>query len=125
MIDKVWDKAKQIVVDNKLPSDWVTILDVYHYIGGTDKRMYAIMSDEVTYRVLAIINPSEVLVLNTRTKALEVADAKEVHVAKKQFADQEGAGLVTMKVPKEVLDNLHHEYARYLTSDSTNITFKD
>lgn len=123
MSDKIWDTAKRVVVDNKMSGDWFTIMDVYHYMGGTSKHMYAILSDTVTYRVLAVLNATDILVFDTRKQELSIENRQVLNITKKQFIDSIKTNMVTLAVSRDISDAIDKRYAKFLDNDVSEITF--
>lgn len=98
--DLLWDKAKVTADSLGKSTDWATIMDIYFYLGGKIKRLYAIIEDGTPVQVIARLNDFDTLVLY-RDK-LRLVNSEEVFKARKQFKDLTNPMEISKNVPIDI-----------------------
>lgn len=98
--DLLWDKAKVTADSLGKSTDWATIMDIYFYLGGKIKRLYAIIEDGTPVQVIARLNDFDTLVLY-RDK-LRPVNSEEVFKARKQFKDLTNPMEISKNVPIDI-----------------------
>lgn len=123
MIDKTWENAKELVRTNNLTDDWVSVLDIYRFLGGTQKEMYIFDYDTDQHlRVLCPLNDTRVLVYDLNTKELSHVPYESVETFRKYFKDNlSKEDRETLKIPERLVSMIGEDNI-FLEPSSTEIT---
>ena len=126
MTNQLWDFSKRVMTDNGYSSsDWVSIIDFYHSQGGGDKKLYAYLDPETPFRILAVLNDEDVLVMYSKTRTLGTEKFDSVVTAKKQFTDTPHSSETKVDLPEDIQQMIDPTVAFQLTEGQKYILVKN
>ena len=111
----LWERSKNIANSQNKSSDWVFIIDIYHYLGGSKKTLYAELGDK-KYIVIGHSSTDKDLLYDFKTGSYELFNSSEVKVSKKSFVDADGKSvMIVLEKP------LYSDYSGISFSKSNEI----
>lgn len=116
----LWERAKNIANSQNKSSDWVFIVDIYHYLGGCKKTLYADIGDK-KYIVIGNFSKDKDLLYDFKKGSYEIFNSSDVRVSKKSFVDPDSNSVMI------ILEKPHnHDYtgASFSKSNEINIYLK-
>ncbi len=100
----LWERAKSIANSQNKSSDWIFIVDIYHYLGGNKKSLYIVVND-VKYLVVGKFSPNQDLLIdvNNLEKGYVIKPSDEIRVSKKSFVDYDNSSdMILINKPKDI-----------------------
>lgn len=116
----LWERAKSVANSQNKSSDWIFIIDVYHYLGGNKKSLYILVND-VKYFVVGKFSPSQDLLIdaNDIENGYVIKPSAETRISKKSFVDfDENSDMIVINKPENI-DGI--DYSGFSFSNSSKL----
>lgn len=122
----LWERAKSVANSQNKSSDWIFIIDIYHYLGGNKKSLYIVIND-IKYLVVGKFSSNQDLLIdvNNVDKGYVIKPSEETKVSKKSFVDFDNSSdMIVINKPKDI-DGISYSGFSFSNSNKLNIyTFK-
>ena len=116
----LWERAKNIASSQNKASDWVFIVDIYHYLGGNKKSLY-VMLDDVKYFVVGKFSSNQDLLINSKKigDGYIVKSSTDIRISKKSFVDYDDTNDMIVIEKPDTIDEI--EYSGFSFSKESKL----
>lgn len=116
----LWERAKNTANSQNKSSDWVFIIDIYHYLGGSKKTLYVELAEK-KYVVIGHYSKDKDLLYDYKKDSYELFNSSEVRVSKKSFVDADSNSVM---IVLEKPDHSTYTGTSFSKSNEINIYLK-